>query len=244
MRRKPYHLHGMKFGRLSVVGEVPTEGNGSRWLCECDCGRQVIVTGQNLRFRRIKTCGCGSTTRNRKWSKKKLALTGQKFYKLTVLHEVSDERKGSHWLCQCDCGNEHVASGANLRKGLVRSCGCLLRKHGLCHARSYSTWKQIMGHSENVCAAWHDFAQFYRDMGDSPSSDYQIRRKDTIKPYSPENCFWGTRAVYTYQGKTQSLRKWAQETGINLKCLEGRIVRGWSLERALTTPVVNKRSKA
>lgn len=31
---------------------------------------------------------------------------------------------GKGWLCACDCGNETVVSGGNLRAGNVVSCGC------------------------------------------------------------------------------------------------------------------------
>ena len=42
----------------------------------------------------------------------------------------------------------------------------------------------------------------------------------------------------TYNGKTQSLAQWSQETGINQATLWLRITRlKWDVERALTTPV-------
>lgn len=31
---------------------------------------------------------------------------------------------GRGWLCLCDCGNETVVTGGNLRAGNVQSCGC------------------------------------------------------------------------------------------------------------------------
>ena len=29
------------------------------------------------------------------------------------------------WLCKCDCGNEHIVRGKELRNGDTKSCGCL-----------------------------------------------------------------------------------------------------------------------
>ena len=60
-------------------------------------------------------------------------LTGQRFGRWTVIR-----RAGSHacnsdglattfplWLCRCDCGNEGIVIGENLKSGKSRSCGCL-----------------------------------------------------------------------------------------------------------------------
>lgn len=54
-------------------------------------------------------------------------LTGVRFTNLVVcsLFEKRGIRKVIHWLCECDCGNHHIASGDNLKSGKVKSCGCL-----------------------------------------------------------------------------------------------------------------------
>lgn len=53
-------------------------------------------------------------------------LAGQKFGMLTVI-ERAGTNSSNHptWLCKCDCGNEKIASGTDLKRGYVRSCGCL-----------------------------------------------------------------------------------------------------------------------
>ena len=54
-------------------------------------------------------------------------LTGMKFGRLTVIglnEEVSKQKKKSHWNCKCDCGNEKVVYGENLKGGRTTSCGC------------------------------------------------------------------------------------------------------------------------
>lgn len=57
---------------------------------------------------------------------------GNVYGKLTVIAraERPDGRPaGAYWLCQCECGNEKVIRGADLRRGGVNSCGCLYGKH-------------------------------------------------------------------------------------------------------------------
>lgn len=63
---------------------------------------------------------------------KLIDLTGQKFYALTVVKRTSDYisptgHRFTMWLCKCDCGNEVVVQGQNLRNGHTKSCGCYRR---------------------------------------------------------------------------------------------------------------------
>ena len=52
------------------------------------------------------------------------------FYEMSkedVLKKVESTKQGmAQWLCKCDCGNETIIRGANLRRGITKSCGCLL----------------------------------------------------------------------------------------------------------------------
>ena len=54
-------------------------------------------------------------------------LTGERFGRLTVL-ELFDTRPRK-WRCRCDCNNQKIATTGDLRKGLVKSCGCLYREN-------------------------------------------------------------------------------------------------------------------
>lgn len=53
-------------------------------------------------------------------------MSGMKLNKLTVL-ELSHVGVNSlaYWSCKCECGESVVVSGASLRKGNTKSCGCL-----------------------------------------------------------------------------------------------------------------------
>lgn len=54
-------------------------------------------------------------------------LTGQRFGRYTVIGFAGVKNKTAYWKCRCDCGNERVVSGAELRRGKSKSCGCLHR---------------------------------------------------------------------------------------------------------------------
>ncbi len=52
-------------------------------------------------------------------------LTGQKFGKLTILHENGlDKWHQIIWNCLCECGNFHGVITAKLISGHTKSCGC------------------------------------------------------------------------------------------------------------------------
>lgn len=105
------------------------------------------------------------------------------------------------------------------------------------------------GRGITVCERWREsLANFLSDMGPRPGPRYSIDRLDNNGPYAPENCRWATRIeqnnntrtnrMLSFNGKTQTMAQWARELGIQKTTLHARFnLYGWSVERALTTPV-------
>ena len=60
--RKLDDLTGQRFARLTVIKELEErESSGDvRWLCRCDCGRDVIANSYSLKKGKTKSCGCYS----------------------------------------------------------------------------------------------------------------------------------------------------------------------------------------
>lgn len=199
-------------------------------------------------------------------------LTGHRFERLTVIERADNCKSGrSMWWCKCDCGKEICVIGQNLVRGSTKSCGCLYeeRAHRKSDTRLYSIWSGMKTRCSNphhhefynyggrgiaVCAEWKEnFAAFYDWAVTSGYSDsLTLDRKDNNKGYSPENCRWATKKeqqnnrncnhLLTYNGKTQTIKQWADELGIKRVTLQGRIVRyHWDVEKALTTKDGRKR---
>ena len=56
---EPENLVGKKFNRLTVLSFAGRDGeNKARWYCRCDCGKETIVDGWNLKSGHVKSCGC------------------------------------------------------------------------------------------------------------------------------------------------------------------------------------------
>lgn len=137
------------------------------------------------------------------------------------------------------------------------------RKHWGKGTPTYSSWEKMrrrcrLGAEHHptyegleVCDRWNDYENFLADMGERPSRSHTIERKDNTKGYYPDNCCWATKGeqarnrsnnrMLTYEGKTQCLKDWAEEKGLTRQCLESRLGSGWSVERALSTPLRPRR---
>lgn len=98
----------IKYGKLTAL-----EYKGqSKWLCQCDCGKQVIVYGGHLESGHTISCGC--------FRKPRTNLVGQTFGYLTVIEWIGQGK----WKCQCKCGNIVNVQTDNLKSGNTKSCGC------------------------------------------------------------------------------------------------------------------------
>jgi hypothetical protein len=99
----------------------------------------------------------------------------------------------------------------------------------------------------SVCARWSaSFTDFLKDMGGRPGIGYSIERNDNHGNYEPSNCRWATMAEQlrntrrnvnlTYNGRTLCLTDWAKVTGLSFSTLHHRMQRGWTIERAISSP--------
>lgn len=121
---------------------------------------------------------------------------------------------------------------------------------------TYHSWSAMLNRVRNnprylargidVDPRWERFENFLADMGERPDGT-TIERVDNDKGYWPGNCVWGTRTdqsrnrggrrMVTFQGEEMILAEAIERSGISPELFEKRHYRrGWSVERALTTP--------
>ena len=51
-------LRGQKFGAWTVLYRVKNRSSKVVWFCECECGTQREVYGDNLKSGKTRSCGC------------------------------------------------------------------------------------------------------------------------------------------------------------------------------------------
>lgn len=102
------------------------------------------------------------------------------------------------------------------------------------------------GRGITVCERWLAFENFLADMGERPPNT-TLERRDNDRGYEPENCCWATRQAQSrnrrgrthvrFQGAQMILAEAVERSGVPKQLFEQRVYsRGWSVERALTTP--------
>ena len=112
-------------GRLRPLRDL---GKG-RWLFTCDCGRHFEAAAHNVRSGSTQSCGClrRESLVNR-GLRQRLDLSGQSFGLLTAENVVrSDKHKKIIWLFRCKCGKKTEAAASAVKRGAIKSCGCLSR---------------------------------------------------------------------------------------------------------------------
>ncbi len=137
------------------------------------------------------------------------------------------------------------------------------KKHGMAKTRLFGIWVKMKQRCYNpnnpkfpiygaegkvICDEWQDFGLFYKwAMASGYRDDLTIDRIDNSKGYAPGNCRWATAKeqannrrtcrVVEYNGKSQTIKQWAEELGIDYHALIYRFNKGWTVGKALTTPI-------
>lgn len=97
---------------------------------------------------------------------------------------------------------------------------------------------------------WENYEQFRADMLPDYKPGLQIERRDNNGHYCKENCKWATAKEQalntrrnkriTFNGETLTYSQWQERLGFGRSTISGRMNLGWSVERALTTPVMKR----
>lgn len=205
-------------------------------------------------------------------SGKKSDIIGQVFGRLTVMKNIGFENGRTQYECQCSCGNIKRTNRNQLLNGVTKSCGCLFRDtlnarnttHGQSKGRLFRIWSGMISRCEipsatgyerygakgiTVCERWRDsFEAFKEDVGECPSDEHSLDRKDNHLGYFKDNCRWATpkRQAYNssrarlieFNGVTANVSDWERASGLKA-CIGYRLDHGWSVRDAILTPTKN-----
>lgn len=207
---KRIDLTGQKFDRLKVISYVGTNNRREAlWKCECKCGNVKIILGSSLRNGKTKSCGCLNSEKSRK-----------KLHDYNITHGESRTRLYTIWNNMI----QRVQNEKNKR------------------------YKDYGGRGIQVCEEWKKFENFRKwALENGYANKLTLDRKNNDGEYSPENCRWTDWETQNnnkqqsrklkYKGETKTVTQWAKIMGLSRETLKDRINAGWTIEKALETPV-------
>ena len=202
-------LTGQTFDRLTAIKDVGRSKEGkSIWQCRCSCGKEIEIIGSYIIRGRTQSCGC-------------------------LIRDINKQRATTHGYTRGD----KITRTYRSHQDMINRCTNVKNK----------SYKDYGGRGIKVCFAWlESFENFLSDMGERPEG-MTLDRINVNGNYEPSNCRWATRKqqnrnrtnnhILTFNGQTLCISEWAEKLGFSHSTINQRLKRGWSVERALTTPV-------
>lgn len=114
-----------------------------------------------------------------------------------------------------------------------------------CRRETHDAYHRYGGRGISVCERWNDFALFLHDVEQSWSAGLTLDRIDPNGNYEPGNIRWATAQqqaqnkagarTISHDGKSLTIREWANIAGITPAALRSRLTKGWPVDKALST---------
>lgn len=207
---------GDKFHHLTVIRrDNVTDGHRHYpFICECVCGKRVRVLGHALAKGVRKSCGCKT-----------------KDYMRAAGHRRRGKTRPGTWK-------------GDIRRADNPIYGIWLGMRQRCYNLKSKSFPRYGGRGITISEDWQNFELFDRDMRPSYKEGLTIERIDNDRGYSKENCKWvtwgeqarNTRKTIKYGNAIIS--SVSVKIGGSPKLISDRVSKlGWTLERALATPV-------
>ncbi len=188
---------------------------------------------------------------------REIDITGQRFGTLVAIGKEGKTESGiCLWLFECDCGNTHKCTKHHIMRSNSSSCGeCSVKRTAnkrATHGRSrkgtsdkaYTAWCKVKERCFNpntesyrlyenldvkMEPEWvEDFSKFLDHIGDPPSSQYSVDRKDNSLGYVRGNVRW---ADHFQQARNRGMCKLNKSgvTGVSFSKVgsKGRYVASW-----------------
>lgn len=204
---KAMNLENQRFGRAVVLRRVENKGRYVRWLCKCDCGNEFIALTNHLRNGSVQSCGC---------LRREIAI--------------------------------HKAKTINTKHGKhkTRLYKIWAAIKGRCFNKNNCSYKNYGARGITICDEWlNDYPAFEKWANENGYNDaLTIDRIDVNGNYCPNNCRWATKReqqnnrrdcrYITYKGETKTMAEWARALHISYNRIEGRLSRGWPIEKAFS----------
>lgn len=199
---------GQRFGRLTVLGAIESSARCKipRWLCKCDCGKQLVVKENMLLKGSTKSCGCYA---------REMLAKGRKLRK----KPNRNTRLYKTWMNIRQRCNNPKAENAKY----YYSKGIAVCKEWDDDFDSFYSWAINNGYKDGLTIDRID-----NERGYSPDNCRWITSKKQCNNRT-------NNVIIQFNNEKHTLSEWSEILGIKYMTLYSRIERGWDIERAFTT---------
>jgi len=197
----------------------------------------------------------------------RIDLTGAHFGRWTILSHCGGKKWLCRCACGAEKKVDGSSLRAGRSAGCIKchTATGTRRTHGGKGSRLYTIWSRMIGRCENpkdaaynryggrginVCHEWRNSFEAFRNwaLTNGYAQDLTIDRKNNNGHYEPNNCRWATyteqnrnrrdNKSIVYMGERLLIPELAERHGLPADIVKNRIRRyGWSIERAISTPV-------
>lgn len=213
-------ITGFRSGWLTVVKFHHRRNYTTYWTCKCLCGASSVVEGSNLRGRHTVSCGC--------WQKIRASFVNSThgYSRPSATHTAY----GSWSNLMFRCRSETFPYAHRYRLRGIKVC---------------ERWKSSQLFLDDMLPTWRPRLSIDRINNDG---NYSCGKCDECKRNGwPMNGRWGTGRQQvlnssharwiTWKGEKRCTAEWADMLGITRPALCLRLKAGWSVDRALSTPM-------
>lgn len=242
-------ITGRKFGKLTVLKFYSKIGNAYHWQCICECGNITVVSRSNLN--KAKGCGCLITTN-------------------THPQKANTKLNNVYYNMRKRCLNSKSKSYVDYGGRGIKICNAWMTYEGFLNdmAHTYKEGLSLdrIDVNGNYCkenCRWVDKKTqanntrtnrfFYHNgvkytlttLSEHLSEKYNINKsiiysrlsngksiEESIVPLNYEEI--------TYKGETKTVSEFAKEYNMTYYQLKKRLMRGWSVKRAIEQPIRHK----
>lgn len=202
------NLKDMVFGRLTVIDRAGSDKSmNATWLCKCECGKEVVISGIYLRNGETKSCGC---------------LHKEVAKKTMTTHGLSKTRLYKVWAgiksrCYNPNNNNYKYYGA---------IGITMCDAWLNSFESFRNWSLQNGYDENAKAQECTIDRIDNNLSYSPDNCRWVNHVMQCNNQS-------SNKMFSYNGETHTMAEWERIFNMKYTTLRARIRRGASFEEAI-----------
>lgn len=206
-KQDPVEFLNKSFGDLFVLEEAGYHKRIRLVKCKCICGVIKIYPLARIKNGDIVSCGC----RIRRLTIERNTTHGHSKTKLYRVWEGMKER---------------------------------------CSNANHESYAHYGGKGVTVCAEWKDYTKFFNwTVAAGYKDGLSLDRYPNIDGnYEPNNCRWATiiqqmrnmstNRIIEYNGQSKCIAEWAEIFGLRAGLIYDRLNKlGWSIHKALTTPI-------